>query len=253
MSTENDKKSDSRWWEFYFVRYFVGTAIGAIIILFLAQSQSPMLTYQGEIATILRTLKPTNFYSGYVAVLATAGLAFCYLASAPILVLHATRGSLFKSRVKFNCAFVALFIFLTLILSGFQSYVLWLSLKIKGSPWENPTFYEGSFLLLVVSIIFLGQLFLLWLSLFSKEKDAFEYYDRLVKKRASANDAGKEYIESYKHLREHGNAFFITLLELLLGAAMYYSPIPWSMLLIFWILPAAGIWFFGNHLESRNF
>ena len=253
MTAEIDKKTDSRWWEFYFVRYFVGTAIGAIVILFLAHAESPVLTYQGEIATILKTLKTTNFDSGYITVLATIGLAFCYLASAPILVLHATRGSLFKLRNHFNWKFISMFTFLTIAISSAQSYVLWLSLKVKGNPWQNFTFYEGSFLLLIVSIIFLGQLFLLWLSLFGKEKDAFEYYDKLVKKRALADEAGKEYIESYKHLREHGNAFFITLLELLLGATMYYSPVPWSMLLIFWIFPAAGVWFFGSFLEKRNF
>jgi len=37
MAQESDKsekkKPDNLWWEFYFVRYFVGTAIGAIIIL----------------------------------------------------------------------------------------------------------------------------------------------------------------------------------------------------------------------------
>ena len=37
------KNSDNRWWEFYFVRYFVGTAIGAIIVLFLAMSESRRL------------------------------------------------------------------------------------------------------------------------------------------------------------------------------------------------------------------
>jgi len=250
MAIENEKKSDSRWWEFYFVRYFVGTAIGALIVLYLAESKSPVLYHQGEIANILKTLKFVNFEGGYITVLATVGLAFCYLASAPILVLHATRGSLFKDRKKSNWKLISVFITLTVTAWAAQSYVLWLSIN---NPLSSFAFYEGSFLQLLVSVIFLGQIFLLWLSLFGKENDALQYYDLLVKKRASANQAGNEYIESYKHLREHGNAFFITFLELLLGAALYYSPIPWSVMLTLWIMPAAGVWFFGNLLERRAF
>jgi hypothetical protein len=86
-----------------------------------------------------------------------------------------------------------------------------------------------------------------------RETKAFDYYHDLTKKRAQATAAGKEYIESYRHLREHGNAFFIALLELLLGAALFYSPVSWAVVLMLWITPAAGVWFFGTFLESREF
>lgn len=247
------KKPDNRWWEFYFVRYFVGTALGAIIVLFLATSDSPVFTSQGDVATILKSLKPEKFESGYIAVLATIGLAFCYLASSPILVLHATRGALLKIRETPNWRLISFFVGLVLVASGAQSYVLWRALQIKGNPWLSHDFYAGSTFLFFVSLIFIGQLFLLWLSLSGRENNAFEYYDKLVKKRAAADEAGKEYIESYRHLREHGNAFFIALLELLLAAALFYSPVPWAVLLMLWIFPAAGVWFFGTCLENRNF
>jgi hypothetical protein len=253
VSENVDKKPENRWWEFYFVRYFVGTALGAIIVLFLAMSESPAFTSQGEVATILKSLKPDKFESGYIAVLATIGLTFCYLASSPILVLHATRGSLLEIRAHSNWRLISCFVGLILIVAGLQSWALWDVLLIKGNPWKSHDFYVGSILLLFVSVIFIGQLFLLWLSLSNREKNAFEYYDNLVKKRADANEAGKEYIESYRHLREHGNAFFIALLELLLGATLFYSPAPWAVLLILWIFPAAGVWFFGTLLENRNF
>lgn len=247
------KQSDNRWWEFYFVRYFVGTAIGAIVVLFLATSNSPVFVSQGEVATILKSLRPDKFESGYIAVLATVGLAFCYIASSPVLVLHATRGSLLKARNSFNHRLIAIFSIIILALFGAQSYALWLALKIKGDPFFSQDFYAGSAFLFLISLIFVGQLFLLWLSLSGREHNAFDYYDKLAKKRAEASKVGQEYVESYRHLREHGNAFLIVLLELLLGAALFYSPIPWAMLLMLWVFPAAGVWVFGTFLENRNF
>jgi len=38
---------------------------------------------------------------------------------------------------------------------------------------------------------------------------------RAKKKQKDEPDAVREYVESYKHLREHGNAFFIVLFELI--------------------------------------
>lgn len=250
---ESGNRPDGRWWEFYFVRYFVGTALGAIVVLFLAASDSPVFVSQGELATVLKTLKPEKFESGYVAVLATVGLAFCYLASAPILVLHAVRGSLIRVRNSKDWKLVAKFLVLVSLVAGAQVRVLWIAINTKGNPWLSQDFYAGAVFLSLVSFIFVGQIFLLWLSMSGREQHSFEYYDQLVKRRASTDAAGTEYIESYRHLREHGNAFFIALLELLLGAALFYSPVPWAIVLMLWILPAAGIWFFATLLESRKF
>jgi hypothetical protein len=248
---QNQKKPDNRWWEFYFVRYFVGTALGAIVVLFLASANSPFFTSQGEIAHILKSLKPEKFESGYIAVLATVGLAFCYIASAPVLVLHALRGSLLKVRSNLNWKLVSSLIVSVLVIGGAQIYALWRA--VQAHPMQNGDFFSAVFILVLVSLIFVGQLFLLKLSLFGGEDASFLYYEELASKRAAASDTAKEYIESYRHLREHGNAFLIALLELLLGAALFYSPLPWGIVLMFWIAPAAGVWFFGTVLESRKF
>lgn len=245
--------SSNRWWEFYFVRYFVGTTLGAIIILFLAHSDSPVFANQGQIAPVLKLLKIEKFETGVIAALATIGLAFCYLASSPILVLHATRGELLKIRDSLSRWRSFIFLVLIFVVAGGQSYALWVAMRMKGNPWVSHDFYMGSLCLFIVSIVFVGQLFLLWLSFTGREKNAFYYYDDLVTKRADANEAGREYIESYRHLREHGNAFFIAFLELLLGVALFYSPIPWAGLLFLWIFPAVGVWFFGTLLENRKF
>lgn len=245
--------SDNRWWEFYFVRYFVGTAIGAIVVLFLATASSPVFIGQGELAGILKTLKTGNFESGYIAVLATLGLAFCYIASAPILVLHAVRGYMLKASKNANWLLTTFFLIIVLAVWIAQGYVFWSILNVRGNPFISQDFYSGLAFLLVTSILIVGQLFLILRAIFSKKKYAFLYYDRLVKRRAVASLETIQYVESYRHLREHGNAFFIVLLELLLGATLFYSPVPWSVVLMIWILPAALVWFFGTLMESRNF
>ncbi len=148
---------------------------------------------------------------------------------------------------------MAIFSALVLLATGAQSAALWCTLKTKGNPLFLQEFYLGTGFYSLVSFIFIGQLFLLWLAMSGREQHSFEYYDQLVKRRASADEAGKEYVESYRHLREHGNAFFIVLLEFLLGSVLFYSSLPWGVVLMLWILPAVGVWYFGTRLESRNF
>lgn len=245
-------KNENRWWEFYFVRYFVGTAIGAIIVLFLATAKSPLTSRQGDIASIFKILIPEKLESANMIALTAVGLAFCYIASAPILVLHATRGSLLKFRnakIKpfATCATAAI------ALSAFQIHFLWSALSTKVTPWSSAEFYTGSLFLLTSTTVLVLQFSLLWVAMSGFEQNSFEYYKKLVRRRASADAAGKEYIESYRHLREHGNAFLIVIFELLLGAAIFYSPVPWGITLMLWIFPACLVWAFGTMLESRNF
>jgi hypothetical protein len=254
MPQGNEKKqSDNLWWEFYFVRYFVGTALGAIIILLLATSTSPVFTSQGALAEILKTLKPEKFEPSHLWLLATIGLAYCYLASSPVLVLHATRGSLLSVRTAAKQKSTLCFATIFFLIDGVIVRSLFIALRTKGSPWDMREFWFGAATLTFLSFVFVFQVFLLWLSLWNRESKAFDYYDELVKKRAQTTPESQEYVESYRHLREHGNAFLIAMLELLLGTVLYYSPIPWDSVLMLWVTPAAGVWFVATRLESRKF
>lgn len=170
---ENKKKQDNRWWEFYFVRYFVGTAIGAIIVLFLAMSESTIIS-QGTVTTIFKSLKPEKFESGYILVLATVGLAFCYVASSPILVLHATRGCLLKIQVRSNWRLFLIFTFIVIVIASAQIYLLYNAFKPKGNVWASYDFYAGSMVLLTFSGIFIAQFFLLGFSLRNQNNNAFK-------------------------------------------------------------------------------
>lgn len=79
------------------------------------------------------------------------------------------------------------------------------------------------------------------------------YYGKLTKARADSSLGSSEYVESYKHLREHANAFLIVLFEAALGLILYFSESLFTSIavLVLWISPAAIIWFFGNLLEHE--
>ncbi len=252
---QNDERKsgirDNRWWEFYFVRYFVGTVAGALVILFLAKHTGPLIGYQvsmpEEIKVIVASATGLN-----ATLLAAAGLAFCYIAGSPILVFHATRGLLLAKRPRSKVA-TTVFLISVALLTAAQVVPLWYALRSDGDPWTNVQFYVADSLLLLVSLAFVAQVFLVYFSLIGRDQAIFDYYDRLVTKRANADARKGEYIESYRHLREHGNAYLILVFELLLGGALLYASVPWSILLLLWVLPGSGIWFFGNVLESRDF
>ncbi len=62
---------------------------------------------------------------------------------------------------------------------------------------------------------------------------------------------------SYRHLREHGNAFFIVILELgflaiiLSWIKLFGSSLYWPLLLAVWIAPGAAVYFVGHVLEAE--
>lgn len=254
MTQDSEKNNmDNRWWEFYFVRYFVGTAIGGVVVLFLVTSKSPVMFSQGELASILKLLEPGRFESGYIILLAAVGLAFCYVASAPILVLHAIRGSLLNTGNSMNGKLITIFWGAVLVISVGLCAKLWSELSVVSDPLKSSDFFLGAMVLCIAALIFVVQIFLFWRAWYEPEQYAYKYYEDLSLRRASADRSGKEYVESYRHLREHGNAFFIVLLELFFGAVLFYFPSSWGVALLLWVAPAALVWFFGTRLECRNF
>src|SRR5690349_4230254 len=75
----------NRWWEQYYVRYFVGTIVGIAVL---------MAVIDHSLFWEFRTLRVTGQSELWkeVAALTAAGLAYCYVASVPVLTLHAVRG-----------------------------------------------------------------------------------------------------------------------------------------------------------------
>ncbi|MGE4243256.1 hypothetical protein [Ramlibacter sp.] len=228
----------SRFWEYYAVRYFVGTVIGAIaIVAFNEYSMSPL---KGQILPTLSSFKEAG--AEHLVVLAALGLAYCYVASAPILAAHALRGQLdlasnkglLTSLVPVAVAFV--------VLAGAGHLAL--SVPLWGAKF---------WAMVIVAFVLSFQVVLFMQALFSGFHRVSDYYSRLAEARAGASKTVGEYVESYRHLREHGNAFGIVLLEICLATACIAAPsVQWlSVLLVLWILPATGVWLIGTVLEAR--
>jgi len=187
-----------------------------------------------------------------LTLLAAYGLVYCYVASAPILVFHAGRflvleikpRSVIKSKAFYPCA---LFPFVLGVL-------VWL--------------FEGkgiSFALTAFALVLLLELqfVVVCLSICWREK-LFMFYESLAGHREKTKG---EIVESYRHLREHGNSFFIVFLEVALGVVLFQAAklaqdrcnkaagpgLVEVYLLVFvaWILPAVCVWLISTLIEGR--
>ena len=235
--TSKSETENGRWWEFYFVRYFVGTVIGGAILFYL--NITPGSSLEGAIIPNVKDIAALDAH--LIALLAAMGLAFCYVASAPILVLHATRGVfLSPDTSRFTASFrIGLgILFVAFVAAGFLS------------SFSNLNYLLAWFAFLLIALL---QVIPIVLALSSDAKRLHEYYENITKARSNENKDAKEFVESYKHLREHGNAFFIVFFEAMLGFILWASPKGnYAILFLFlWIIPAALVWIIGSVLEYK--
>lgn len=242
-SASGSSDSASRWWEFYVVRYGMGTVVGAVIVFMLCKfspTLTPMLFQAGK------DTDPT-LDSATLVMLGVYGLAYCYLASAPILVFHAARHQMFDDPAP--------------KLRALKLLALVLISALAACVFPQPTSVSENTQWLLKLAIGIGSLLILvqWhdvVSLLSKSgaKKNFDFYKTLAQQR---NAEKTTIVESYRHLREHGNSFLIVVFELLLAFVMFavssaYGHMAGLYLLttvFLWVLPAALIWFVGSKLE----
>ncbi|MFH4740157.1 hypothetical protein [Vibrio diabolicus] len=187
------------------------------------------------------------------------GLCICYIASSPILFLHAYRGDIFakKDNAIFNGSRFTFIerVLLSLLISVGLSTLLYFNLYDVFFPNDKNPDLNNIALLSVCGLINL-QIYAVSFACFNKFDVSFSYYKDLAhyrSKREEGLNSYDEYVESYKHLREHGNAFFILALELVLGLmlAIIENPIYSIYFVFLWIAPGMFVWFWGNRLESR--
>jgi hypothetical protein len=229
---------ENKWWEYYAVRYFVGTVVGALVVAFL--NLEPGSPFKDRLA-ILGASKEATFLG--VGLVAALGFAFCYIASAPVLTLHATRAHLRFSVIRASpCTFACTLILPTLL----TICLFWQFLSPIAAA-------SSGFVIGVESGLVL-------LTVFTKFNVVENFYRDLATARSNGMPKkdnpptpGIEYITSYRHLREHGNAFLIVLLEGLLAYTLFHSPSRcYAMtILALWLFPAATVWLVGTVLESR--
>ncbi|MDP2143671.1 MAG: hypothetical protein Q8J80_06010 [Gallionella sp.] len=236
MSSQNE----SRWWEFYGVRYAMGTVVGALIVHFIFSSNDNLrkLLFLPE--------KMDNFGMAHLALLAAYGLAYCYIASAPILVMHAARSFFWTPQRTWPVT-------IAIILISFAAGLL--------------TFCKTDSIIqalaaTVLAITISFQARYIWI-LFDQFSTPHAYYKELIENRK--RPPMFEFVESYKHLREHGNSFLIVFFEFFLGfilssftsetVAGHYifsrdAVANLFLVLFIWVIPPACIWGFGQKLEQ---
>lgn len=242
----DEKKNGSRWWEFYAIRYGMGTVIGAVIFYFLCSNIEALKS----LIDTSKGLSATN-----ITLLAAFGLTFCFLSSGPILVLHATR-FLLERKMPY------IFIVSGVILGAFSLLLAFLILKFSNESTSANIFY--------ISIIFFGAIVAVtqWVFIFEGLRDVkglVSFYRSISEKRSSEKT---DIVESYRHLREHGNSFFIVVCEIILAGILYGVYKIWFtfgtsasgnedngllytylIIISIWVFPAVMIWLVATRFE----
>ena len=265
MSADTTKKDSNgasniagRWWESDLVRYFIGTLLGSLLVGVLAwelrDALQQVFQFQLDptvgVATYMKALlsRPAG-----VAGMIIAGLAFCYVSSAPITVIHATR--MYRG---FPNSW-ARWIWMGWAAFGF----LFLAVYVIGRVVPSSTL-----VLLFIGVpalwVWLAQYFCvinLWRDRAPRTSRFISFYVDLSLARQRAKAQGLR--ESYTHLREHSNSIFIVAIEISLACLLTcliqlseWDTAPTSkfgMLSIFvltWLIPNVFLWGRANALEG---
>lgn len=284
MSTENGAY---RWWENYLVRYLMPSIAGAAIVSWLVGAGHSDLK-----KLLLLELGSQGLQAPTLVLLFLYGNLFCYISSYPILGFHVTRVIDFEQGNWCRRAWDGYVS--TLVLAGI---VLLLSVLGDGSSCVSRA------LPFAAALAFGGfQLYRIRLALVAVTFDGltgpvskiFAYAYALSKCRGVAEelritkqstkdqedqDTGdkfdeetewqkrsvwrREFIDTYRHMREHGNSAFIFVLELTLAGLCYLLLVAYrsesasfqlsllGILFALWAIPAVFIHLVGQHIERR--
>lgn len=227
---------NSRWWEYYAVRYFVGTVFGAGIVVFLTEYQSSPL--KGFLSKIV-AVNGTEFKD--ITVFASIGFAYCYVASSPILTLHTLREYIHLSHLREH-------VWRWPVALALGAATTW----AVATYWLSCLYLVGYLVASLLVFIIGLQLVLAATAVFNRFAIVRAFYEGLSAARASKARRATEYVESYRHLREHGNAFSILLMEAILGFILANMPTANAamLVLVVWVVPACTSWLVGTALES---
>lgn len=228
------------YWIFYIVRYFVGTVVGSVIVaMLLYHSGSTIANMFSLSISNVQELKQHHFI-----VAAVLGLAFCYISSAPILVMHTVRCYL-PHHLESRSIISRIIRVLVLLVSP----VVLSLIMLKDTNYKPYVFI----CMMLVSMIILYQILLVGYGIKDKLKVFIQFYQDLSKARSKENKTIQDYRESYRHLREHGNAFLILIFEAVLGITLFVVPQGWMVIsiLVLWLLPSMVVWFYATSLEAN--
>lgn len=245
-------EDSSRFWELYILRYSVGAVLGALILFFLVKQNTPLSSL-----IFVKPGEPIDLIQ--VGIFLAVGLLYSYLASAPILVFHAGRflipkqsSSFFSGGGVWTVIYLISNLFLPVIFFFFSS------LDVAAKYWFSVVIF-------LASAIFTGQIIVIF-KCQNRRSEQFLFYKKLAINRSYSKGG---IVESYRHLREHGNAFLIIVFEIILGVIMFAvtmyssffsfgkSPEIYEVaanlvtVLIAWISPAAIVWLIACYIEQE--
>lgn len=276
-----DGSESNRWWENYLVRYFLPSLAGMLIILWL-QSSSGAVLYIPH----LLPDKWNDFNTGYLIYWLLLGSLYCYVASYPALVFHATRVLDYEDALGHFVGGVYR------LLNPYMCTVLF-SVGAAICAYENAKI-GATVLVAVFAAIQIARILIVAFTFgdFGLRKDvnatfsaniAYAYLRKLserrgvttrdkiepeekdkasekLKERIVIRKDEKDLVDSYRHLREHGNTALIVLLELALCPILYLclegqgqrtNKIWFVAVLTAWILPSVMIHGLAQQLERR--
>lgn len=183
------EQPNNRWWENYLARYLVGTGYGVICLL-LVEGKHHLFSQNLSYFSLSESQDSALKW----IVLLSAGFTSCYISSGILMFTHFTRGAVRSRSVN---------------------ALLALSLNALALPLYYFEFTKGlGAIIPLLVLLFTQGGYYLWVRIF-KDGGAFEYYKKLAEKRTLAN---RGYVESYRHLREHGNAYMIVLTQTIMFA-----------------------------------
>lgn len=275
-----DTTGSNRWWESYLVRYFMPSIAGVATVSWLSSIAG------NELKDILFFgLLGTELSAPVLTLLVLYGNLFCYVASYPILGFHATRvidhndsswrptfldGHLLSFGMgivtlliatlapKF-IGFVAAFV-LAALFSIAQLARLFKVMKrkpIKGLRADTSLAYGYIYAIAKRR----GVIEQSKLSTTEQPVDGEEFSKEEITEQKTTRWQ-REIVDTYRHMREHGNSAFIFFLELVLASLCYlvlsvkgYSAQQQlsliGILFAVWALPAAAIHMLGQIIERR--
>lgn len=276
----------SRWWENYLVRYFMPSIAGIGIVAWLTAVGPSDLR-----DTLFFGKGPASLDAPTLTLLILYGNLYCYVASYPILCFHATRVTDFRQ-----------YAWVPRLTDGYISAALFglgiivASLALTGVTRVVVSFLLAAAFVLAQLIRIYASLQRPKIQGYKKRPSSLVYaflvtlamrrgiVNRKATTTTAANQADpdtddepaiqqttqvkeesrwqREFIDSYRHMREHGNSGFIFALELALAAACYGivrlpkldGPEVLSVLgalLAMWSIPAVFVHLLGQHLERR--
>ncbi|WDG53697.1 hypothetical protein [Pseudomonas chlororaphis] len=241
-----------RFWEFYVLRYSVGAVLGGLILFFLVQQNKSLSSL-----IFVKPGEPIDLIQ--VGIFLGVGLVYSYLASAPILVFHAGRFLISRKPGRFfRVPDKLMIMYLGFNLVFPLAFLVGSSMRLELKIWF-------SLVIFLASSIMVAQFVVIYKCQAQRSR-LFLFYKNLAINRSCSKGG---IVDSYRHLREHGNAFGIVFFEMVLALFMFAATMyvsfahPGStsgvfematilaVVVLAWITPAALVWLVGCIIERE--